>query len=35
MKRLSEMIKKDWDLITKDDIRDILDKIDTDLKIPT
>jgi len=23
MKRLSEMIKKDWDLITKDDIRDI------------
>ncbi len=31
-KRLSEMIKKDWDWITKDDIRDILDKIDTDSK---
>jgi hypothetical protein len=24
------MIKKDWDWITKDDVRDILDKIDTD-----
>ncbi len=31
-KRLSEMIKKDWDWVTKDDIRDILDKIDTDSK---
>jgi hypothetical protein len=30
MKRLSEMINKDWDWITKDDVRDILDKIDTD-----
>ena len=30
MKRLSEMIQKDWDWITKDDVRDILDKIDTD-----
>jgi integrase len=29
-KRLSEMIKKDWDWVTKDDIRDILDRIDTD-----
>ena len=32
MKTLSEMIDKDWDWITQDDIRDVLDRIDIDPK---
>jgi len=28
IKTISEMLEKDWDWVTKDDIRDILDKID-------
>ena len=30
MKTISEMLDKDWDWVTKDDIRDLLDRIDTD-----
>src|SRR3990170_4895519 len=30
MKTISEMLNKDWDWVTKDDIRDLLDRIDTD-----
>jgi integrase/recombinase XerD len=32
IKTTSQMIEKDWDWITKDDIRDLLDRIDTDPK---
>jgi hypothetical protein len=32
IKKISEMLEKDWDWATKDDIRDLLDRIDTDPK---
>ena len=32
LKTLSEMIDMDWDWITQDGVRDILDKIDTDTR---
>lgn len=32
LKTLSEMTDKDWDYVTKDDVRDLLDRIDTDPK---
>ena len=30
LKSITEMLEKDWDWITKDDVRDLLDKIDTE-----
>ncbi len=30
IKTISELLEKDWDWITKDDVRDLLDKIDTE-----
>lgn len=32
IKIISELVEKDWDWVTKDDIRDVLDRIDTDPK---
>jgi integrase/recombinase XerD len=32
LKTISELVEKDWDWVTREDIRDILDRIDTDPK---